>query len=111
MKPQPFNLELWLHLGKPDCVWTKNGTKIKDLTFHHECDRKTGCLTGKIWLEGFTYLFIWNDIGRLVRHEECRSINDMDKRDKYLTNDSLFGPNDLMLYLEDKPKTPWIRKK
>lgn len=94
MKPQPFNLELWLHLGKPDCVWTRNGLKVEGLHYHSDSSKVVPCLSGIIIHKPLSkQLHIWFDSGQ-----------------SYLNNE-MFDGRDLMLHLEDKPKTPWIMKK
>jgi hypothetical protein len=93
MKPQPFNLDLWLHLGKPDCVWTRSGNRVKELN-KHDCSRASYCLSGIVEDTPFhRFLHIWTDCGESFRNTE------------------MFHPLDLMLHLEDKPKTFGIKKK
>lgn len=49
MKLQPFNLELWLHLGRPDCVHTANGKKVIELHYHEKANSGSAVLSGLVF--------------------------------------------------------------
>lgn len=85
MKLQPFNLDQWLLLGKPDCVRTRGGTKVSELIWHYVGDTSKS-LSGIVNHEGNRILCIWYGTGKYTRNEP-------------------FHDYDLMLKLEDKPKT------
>ena len=96
MKPQQFNLELWLHLGKPDCVWTRDTDKVIELKLHETVPEYYKCLSGLIVHEGTHKLETWYFDGKAFKSK-------YDQR--------MFDKDDLMLHLEDKPKTFGIKKK
>lgn len=97
MKPQPFNLDLWLHLGKPDCVWTKNGHKVLELKYHEKSTGGGNCAV----LSGLVY-----------DRPEYIELNTWSKTGRHTGEPSgMFSPYDLMLHLEDKPKTFGVRKR
>ena len=89
MKPQPFNLDLWLHLGKPDCVWTRGKQKVKELQYHKNARQSSYVLTGLIDND----LSMWYSTG------------------EYYNNIGMFSGYDLMLHLGDKPSIFRVKKK
>jgi hypothetical protein len=105
MKLQPFNLELWLHLGKPDCVWTRNGYKVIDLIYYPDVDRprKTPfcsphnslCLSGKVKFAEDIFLSTWTRDGYFSEY-----VLDI----HHLRTNELFNKFDLILHLDNKSK-------
>lgn len=93
MKPQPFNLELWLHLGNPDCVWTRNKEKVYQMHWHEDAKQTGAILSGLVGAN--KWLGFWK----------------IDGKDILTSHDASFSGNDLMLHLEDKPSTFGIKKK
>lgn len=93
MKPQPFNLELWLHLGKPDCVWTRNIEKIYELHYHDNA-RKSGAVLSGL-MGAHKILTIWFSDGS----------------DVFTSPDMMYSMHDLMLRLEGEYKTSGIKKR
>lgn len=93
MKPQPFNLELWLQLGKPNCVFTRNGDKVKNLTHYDDISdimddwTLTGIIIGKNTNEKI--LSLWSSKGEHHLYKLMRPYE-------------MFGPDDLMLHLPEK---------
>ena len=98
MKPQSFNLELWLHLGKPDCIWTRSGDKVKKLTYHSNAINHNPfhfVLSGHIQRNTQDWLHLWTAEGiGMWPVAECH----------LLKTSGLFHQDDLMLHLEDKPR-------
>lgn len=62
MKPQPFNLELWLHLGKPDCVWTRGNSRVTQLAWHKDANQQEYVLSGIV--SKTNSLSLWTKDGR-----------------------------------------------
>jgi hypothetical protein len=100
MKPQPFNLELWLHLGKPDCVWTRGLKKVRNLMHHADCNQDLFCLSGVVDEDDNhkNSLHIWTKDGISIEAQNSSG---------WITYHGL----DIMLHLEDKPLTFGIKKK
>lgn len=91
MKPQQFNLELWLHLGKPDCAWTRSGVKVFSLEYFPDVRQDCSVLCGVIGKNG--YLSLWMKNGRDAFFKPQMNID--------------FSPDDLMLHLESQ-SSPWL---
>ena len=80
MKPTPFTLNLWILLGKPQTVYTRDNRRVKSLIWHENASQDGHIFSGIL----NDRLTLWDSNGISIK-------------------EGLFHSTDLLLRVEDKP--------